>query len=80
MKYKTPAPEMCLERIEEIIRQNVKRTHAGCVRNFVNFGRNQKPTVMSESEIYDLPSKEDLHNVIESNKYCFYLFRCISGF
>jgi len=77
MEYETLTPAICWERIDGIINQNVKRTYAGYVRNVFNYGRNQIPVVMSESKIYDLPSQEDLHKVIESSKYRFYLLLCM---
>jgi hypothetical protein len=77
MEYETLTPAICWERIEGIINQNVKRTYAGYVRNVFNYGRNQIPVVMSESKIYDLPTQEDLHKVIESSKYRFYLLLCM---
>jgi integrase len=77
MEYEILTPAICWERIDEIINQNVKRTYAGYVRNVFNYGRNQIPVVMGESKIYDLPTQEDLHKVIESSKYRFYLFLCM---
>jgi len=77
MEYETLTPAICWERIEGIINQNVKRTYAGYVRNVFNYGRNQIPVVMSESKIYDLPSQEELHKVIESSKYRLYLLLCM---
>jgi integrase len=77
MEYETLTPAICWERIEGIINQNLKRTYAGYIRNVFNYGRNQIPVVMSESKIYDLPSQEDLHKVIESSKYRLYLFLCM---
>ena len=77
MEYETVTPSLCWERIDGIINQNVKRTYAGYVRNIFNYGRNQIPVVMGESKVYDLPTQEELHKVIESSKYRFYLFLCM---
>jgi integrase len=77
LEYETLTPAICWGRIDGIINQNVKRTYAGYVRNIFNYGRNQIPVVMSESKIYDLPTQEELHRVIESSKYRFYLYLCM---
>jgi integrase len=76
-EYEAVTPSLCWERIDGIVNQNVKRTYAGYVRNIFNYGRNQIPVVMGESKVYDLPTQEELHRVIESSKYRFYLFLCM---
>ena len=77
MNYETLTPAICWERIDGIINQNVKRVYAGYVRNIFNYGRNQIPVVMGESKVYDLPTQEELHKVIESSKYRLHLFLCM---
>ena len=77
MQYESLTPALCWERIDGIINQNVKRVYAGYVRNIFNYGRNQIPVVMGESRVYDLPTQEELHRVIESSKYRLHLFLCM---
>jgi integrase len=77
MQYETLTPAHCWERIDGIINQNVKRVYAGYVRNIFNYGRNQIPVVIGESRVYDLPTQEELHRVIESSKYRLHLFLCM---
>lgn len=77
MEYETLTPAVCWDRIDGIINQNVKRVYAGYVRNIFNYGRNQIPVVMGESKVYDLPTQEELHKVIESSKYRLHLFLCM---
>ena len=77
MNHETLTPAICWERIDGIINQNVKRVYAGYVRNIFNYGRNQIPVVMGESKVYDLPTQEQLHKVIESSKYRLHLFLCM---
>ena len=77
MEYESLTPALCWERIDGIINQNVKRVYAGYVRNIFNYGRNQIPVVMGESRVYDLPTQEELHRVIESSKYRLHLFLCM---
>jgi hypothetical protein len=77
LEYESLTSAICWERIDGMINQNVKRTYAGYIRNIFNYSRKQIPLVMSESKIYDLPSQEDLHKVIESSKYRFHLFLCM---
>ena len=77
MEFETLSPAVCWNRIDAIINQNVKRVYAGYVRNIFNYGRNQIPVVMGESKVYDLPTQEELHKVIESSKYRLHLFLCM---
>ena len=77
MQYESLTPALCWERIDGIINQNVKRVYAGYVRNIFNYGRNQIPVVIGESKVYDLPTQEELHKVIESSKYRLHLFLCM---
>ena len=77
LEYETLTPAVCWDRIDAIINQNVKRVYAGYVRNIFNYGRNQIPVVMGESKVYDLPTQEELHKVIESSKYRLHLFLCM---
>ena len=77
MQYESLTPALCWERIDGIINQNVKRVYAGYVRNVFNYGRSQIPVVMGESRVYDLPTQEELHRVIESSKYRLHLFLCM---
>jgi len=77
LEYESLTPAFCWERIDGIINQNVKRVYAGYVRNIFNYGRNQIPVVMGESKVYDLPTQEELHKVIESSKYRLQLLLCM---
>jgi len=77
MDHQNITPAICWERIDGIINQNVKRVYAGYVRNIFNYGRNQIPVVIGQSKVYDLPTQEELHKVIESSKYRLQLFLCM---
>jgi integrase len=77
MEYENITPATCWERIDGIINQNVKRVYAGYVRNIFNYSRSQIPVVIGESKVYDLPTQEELHKVIESSKYRLQLFLCM---
>ena len=77
MEYENMTPATCWERIDGIINQNVKRVYAGYVRNIFNYSRSQIPVVIGESKVYDLPTQEELHKVIESSKYRLQLFLCM---
>jgi integrase len=67
-------PNMCWNKIESLINQNVKRAYAGYIRNIFGYSFQQIPVVQGMSRTYDLPSQEELHGFIERSKYRLHLY------
>jgi len=77
MEYESITPNLCWNRIEAIINQNVKRCYSGYMRNIFDYSFKQMPVVMGISKTYDFPPKEVIHELIESTKYRRILYLCM---
>jgi len=77
LKFTEVTSQLCWQRIESLLNQNVKRTYAGYVRNIFGYSQKQIPVVMGISKTYNLPSQHDLHKVIDRSKYRFQLYLCM---
>ena len=77
LEYSNITSNLCWQRIEGILNQNVKRTYAGYIRNIFNYDQKMIPVVMGISKTYDLPSQDELHAVIDRSKYKFQLYLCM---
>ena len=77
LDYSSITSNLCWQRIEGILNQNVKRTYAGYIRNIFNYDQKMIPVVMGISKTYDLPSQDELHAVIDRSKYRFQLYLCM---
>lgn len=77
MDVKEVTVSVVTDRLETYINQNVKRVYSGYCRNIFGFTFSQLPVVEGQSRIYDLPSQEVLHSVIDRSKYSHYLYLCM---
>ena len=77
LEYSKVNSQLCWNKIEGLLNQNVKRTYAGYVRNIFGYSQKQIPVVMGISKTYDLPTQQELHRVIERSKYKLQLFLCM---
>jgi integrase len=79
LEYAEITPNLCWERIDSHFNMNVKRVYAGYVRNIFDFDRKQIPIIEGQARNYDLPSQQELHDVIERSKYRFHLYLMMYG-
>ena len=77
LEYSKVNSQLCWNKIEGLLNQNVKRTYAGYVRNIFGYSQKQIPVVMGISKTYDLHTQQELHRVIERSKYKLQLFLCM---
>jgi integrase len=77
MEYESVTPNLCWNRIEGILNQNVKRCYSGYMRNIFDYSFKQMPVVMGIPKTYDFPPKEIIHELIESTKYRRILYLCM---
>jgi integrase len=77
LEYETLTPSICWEKIESILNQNVRRVYAGYIRSVFKYSLDQIPVVMGTPRKYDLPTQEELHEVIDRSKYRFQLYLCM---
>ena len=77
LEYSKVNSQLCWNKIEGLLNQNVKRTYAGYVRNIFGYSQKQIPVVMGISKTYDLPTQQELHRIIERSKYKLQLFLCM---
>ena len=77
LEYSKVNSQLCWNKIEELLNQNVKRTYAGYVRNIFGYSQKQIPVVMGISKTYDLPTQQELHRIIERSKYKLQLLLCM---
>ena len=77
LEYSKVNSQLCWNKIEGLLNQNVKRTYAGYVRNIIGYSQKQIPVVMGISKTYDLPTQQELHRIIERSKYKLQLLLCM---
>jgi integrase len=77
LEYSKVNSQLCWNKIEGLLNQNVKRTYAGYVRNIFGYSQKQIPVVMGISKTYDLPTQQELHRIIERSKYKLQLLLCM---
>ena len=70
-------PSLCWKRLEGLLNLNVKRTYSGYIRNVFGYTQEQIPFTMGIARTYDLPTQDELHQIIDSTKYKFYLYLCM---
>ena len=77
LEYSKVNSQLCWNKIEGLLNQNVKRTYAGYVRNIFGYSQKQIPVLMGISKTYDLPTQQELHRIIERSKYKLQLLLCM---
>ena len=77
LEYSKVNSQLCWNKIEGLLNQNVKRTYAGYVRNIFGYSQKQIPVVMGISKTYDLPTQQELHRIIKRSKYKLQLLLCM---
>ena len=77
MNVSSITPPLCIQLLDGFTNQNVKKNLSIAIRAIFDFSPKQIPYVDGIPKTYDLPSKEDLHRVIERSKYKRILYLCM---
>jgi integrase len=77
MKVSSITPPLCIQLLDGFTNQNVKKNLSIAIRAIFNFTAKEIPFIDGIPKTYDLPTKEELHRVIDRSKYKRILYLCM---